>query len=124
MRVVRLGGPEVRKARKNAADPHEGGDVFMYRDSSAAPLLDLRRWTKAVMDVLDAVIRDGFSFAAQWDEILKTGPVSPVTSFFVYIIESLSNQPGLSSEVIDSVRVTVHRPSVSASPNPTTLPTA
>ena len=35
MRVVRLGGPEVRKARKNAADSHEGGDVFMYRDSSA-----------------------------------------------------------------------------------------
>ena len=35
MRVVRLGGPKVRKARKNAADAHEGGDVFMYR---AAPL--------------------------------------------------------------------------------------
>ena len=55
MRVVRLGGPEVRKARRNAADAHEGGDVFMYRDSSAALLLDLRRRAKAVMDVLDAM---------------------------------------------------------------------
>ena len=35
MRVVRLGGPKVRKARKNAAD----GGVFMYCDSSAAPLM-------------------------------------------------------------------------------------
>ena len=25
MRTVRLGGPEVRKARKNVADAHEGG---------------------------------------------------------------------------------------------------
>ena len=38
IRVVRLGGSEVRKARKNAADAHEGGDVFMYRDSSVARL--------------------------------------------------------------------------------------
>ena len=29
MRIVRLGGPKVRKARKNAADAHEGGDVFI-----------------------------------------------------------------------------------------------
>ena len=28
MRVVRLRGPEVRKARRNAADAHEGGDVL------------------------------------------------------------------------------------------------
>ena len=53
-----------------------GGDVFMYRDSSAGPLLDRRRRIKAVMVVLDAMIRDGISLAlsveltAQWDEIL------------------------------------------------------
>ena len=76
IRVVRLGGPKVRKAQQSAADAHEGGDVFMYRDSSAAPLLDLRRRFKAVMDVRDAMIRDGISLArsvkltAQWDEIL------------------------------------------------------
>ena len=48
----------------------------MYRDSSAALLLDLRRSIEAVVDVLDAMIRDGISLArsveltAQWDEIL------------------------------------------------------
>ena len=67
MRVVRLCGPKVRKARKNAADAHEGGDAFMYRDSSAALLLDLRRRFKAVMDVL-----------AARDKVLRVG-VNPVT---------------------------------------------
>ena len=38
-RVVRLGGPKVRKARENVADAHDGSDVFMYRDS-IAPMLD------------------------------------------------------------------------------------
>ena len=57
---------------------------FMYWDSSAAPLLDLGRRVKAVMDVLDAMIRDGISLSrsveltAQWDEILRVGPVALV----------------------------------------------
>ena len=73
-----------REARKDAADAHERGDVFMYRDSSAAPLLDLRRRFKAVMDVLDSMIRDGFSLArsvelaVQWDGILRVGLLDPV----------------------------------------------
>ena len=61
IRVVRFGGPKVRKARGNVADVHEAGDVFMYRDSSIAPLLDLRRRLKAVMDVLDSMIRSEVS---------------------------------------------------------------
>ena len=75
----------VPLARRNAADVHEGGEVFMYRDSSAAPLLDLRRRFKAVMDALDALIRDGIpcarslELAIQWDGILRVGPVGPVT---------------------------------------------
>ena len=58
---------------------------FMYRDSSIAPLLDLRRRIKAVMDVLDSVIRNGVSLArsveltVQCDRILRAGPVYPVT---------------------------------------------
>ena len=48
VRTVRLGGPEVRKARRNFADPLEGGEVFMYHDASTAVLLDLRRRFKAV----------------------------------------------------------------------------
>ena len=84
-RVVRLGGHKVRKARGNAADAHDAADVFLYRDSSIAPLLDMRRRFKAVMDVLDAMLRSGISFSrsveltAQWDRILDAGPVYPVT---------------------------------------------
>ena len=75
-RVVRLGGHRVRKDRGNAADAHDAADVFLYRDSSVAPLLDMRRRFKAVMDVLDAMIRCGVSLSqsveltAQWDRIL------------------------------------------------------
>ena len=50
------GGPKVRKTRSNAADVHEAGDVFMYRDSSVAPFLDLRRRIKAVMDVFSGLV--------------------------------------------------------------------
>ena len=84
-RVVKLGGHRVRKARGSAADAHDAADVFLYRDSSLAPLLDMRRRFKAVMDVLDAMIRYGISLArsveltAQWDRILAIGPLYPVT---------------------------------------------
>ena len=68
----------MRKARGNAADAH---DVFLYRDSSVAPLVDMRRRFTAVMD---AMIRHGASLSrsveltAQWDEILAVGLVYPV----------------------------------------------
>ena len=71
-RVVRLGGHKARKAPGNAVDAHDAADVFLYRDSSFAPLLDMRRRFKAVMDVL----RNGVSLArsveltAQCDQIL------------------------------------------------------
>ena len=84
-RVVRLGGPKVRKARCNVADSHDAGGVFMCRDSSIAPVLDLRRWLKAVLDVLDSMVRNGVSLArsvelsVQWDRILRAGPVHLVT---------------------------------------------
>ena len=51
-RLVRLGGHQIRKARGNAADALDAADVFLYRDSSVAPLLDMRRRFKAAMDVL------------------------------------------------------------------------
>ena len=84
-RVVKLGGHKVRKARGYAADAHDAADVFWYRDSSIAPLLDLRRRLKAVMELLDAMIRCGVSLSrslelsAQWDRILVIGPLYPVT---------------------------------------------
>ena len=43
MRTVRLGGPLKRPVRRSAADARGGEDVHLYMDSSAAPLLDLRR---------------------------------------------------------------------------------
>ena len=76
--VVRLGGPLVKKARCNAADA-DAADVFLYRDSSIAPLLVLRRRFKAVMDVLGAMVQYGVSLArsveltAQW----RTGFLLP-----------------------------------------------
>ena len=65
-------------------DAH-GVDVFLYRDSSIAPLLRLRRRLKAVMDLVDAMIRFGVSLSrsvelsVQWDKILSIGPLFPVT---------------------------------------------
>ena len=62
-RLVRLGCHKVRKVRSNAVDVHDAADVFLYRDSSIAPLLDMRRRFRAVMGVLDAMIRSGISLA-------------------------------------------------------------
>ena len=84
-RKVRLGGRRVRKVRRNAVDVHDAADVFLYRDASINPLLDLRRRRKAVMDVLGAMIRDGVCLArsveltCQWSRILAIGPLHPVT---------------------------------------------
>ena len=47
-RHVRLGGHKVRKVRSNVVDVHDAGDVFLYRDSSIAPLLDMSRRFRAV----------------------------------------------------------------------------
>ena len=84
-RSVRLGGPKILKARRNFADPLEGGDVFLYPDASTAVSLDLRRRFKAVGDVLHAMIRDGVTLArsleltVQWDGIIRVGPVYPLS---------------------------------------------
>ena len=56
-RVVRLGGHKVKKARGNVSDDHDAACVILYRDSSIAPLLDMRRRFSAVLCVLDAMIR-------------------------------------------------------------------
>ena len=83
--MVRLGGPKVRKARGCVADVHEAGDVVMYRDSSITLLLDLRRMIKAVMDVLDSMIRNAVSLSrsveltVQWDCVLRAGLVYPIS---------------------------------------------
>ena len=78
-RWVQLGGPWVRRARANAADALDAPDVSLYRDLSVAPLLDMRRRFKVVMDLLGAMIRSGVSLSrsveltVQWDQILALG---------------------------------------------------
>ena len=85
LRVVQLGGPRDRRARANVADALDASDVFLYLHSSVAPLLDMRRRFKAVVDVLGAMIRSGVSLSrsleltAQWDKVLALGPMYPVT---------------------------------------------
>ena len=85
LRVVRHGGPKVRKVRGNAVDSADGGSVYLYRDSSLAPLLDLRRRLKVVFDLHGVMIWDGFTLArsfeltGQWSCILSAGPLHPVT---------------------------------------------
>ena len=85
LRVVQLGGPRVRRARADVSDALDVADVFLYCDSSVAPLLDMRRRFKAVMDVLGAMVRHGVSLSrsveltAQWDMVLALGPMYPVT---------------------------------------------
>ena len=55
-------------------------------DAKTALLLDLRRRFKAVVDVLNAMIQGGVTLArsveltAQWDGILRIGPVHPVSA--------------------------------------------
>ena len=83
--IVRLGGPWIRKARRNAADPLDGGDVFMFWDSSVAPLLDMRRRLKVVMDVQGGMLRGGITLSrsleltVQWDCVLWAGQVHQVS---------------------------------------------
>ena len=94
-RVVKLGGHKMRKARGNVSDAHDAADVFLHRDSSVTPLLDMRRSFEAVMGVLDAMIRYGLYLArsveltAQWDRILAVGPLYPVTLDDLGAVQSL-----------------------------------
>ena len=104
--LVQLGGPRVRA---NAADALDAADIFLYRDFSLAPLLDMRRRFKAVMDLLDAMIRYGVSLSrsveltAQWDRILAFGPMYPVT------LDDLSVDRALDIGAFFSAASDVHR---------------
>ena len=45
--------------------------MHKYRDSSIAPLLDLRRRLNVVMDVLAEIIRGAFSWLVLWSLLLS-----------------------------------------------------
>ena len=84
-RTVRLGGPVVRSVRRSAADSGEVDDVSLKRDSSAAPVLDMRRKLKAILDLLDAIIRCGVSLTRDvelshlWDCVVRLGSLGSVS---------------------------------------------
>ena len=63
IRTVRLGGPIVRSVKRSAIRDGDVDDVSLYRDSSAAPVLDLRRNLRAILDLLDSIIRVGCFFS-------------------------------------------------------------
>ena len=92
-RLVRLGGHKVRKVRGNAADMHDAAGIFLYRDSSIAPLLDKRRWFKAVLDVTDSMISHGVTLSrsveltAQWSKILSNWLLYPVMMDDLHAVE-------------------------------------
>ena len=91
--MVRLGGHKVRKVRGNAADAHDAADVFLYRDSSVAPLLDMRRRFRAVLNVLDSMLSHGVTLSrsveltAQWGKILSSGPLYPIAFDDLHAVE-------------------------------------
>ena len=70
--------------RRSAVDG-EVGDVSLYRDSSAAPVLDLRRNLKAILDLLDSTVRLGASLARDvqlvhlWDSVVRLGSIGSVS---------------------------------------------
>ena len=76
-------------------------------DSSVAPLLDMRRRFKAVMDVLGAMIQYGVSLArsveltAQWNRILAAGPLYFVTFGDLHAFEGLGS--GVFHRVVSDV---------------------
>ena len=94
-RVVQLGGPVVKRVRGNAVDAVDSPDVFLYRDSFIAPLLDMRRRFKAVMDVLGAMIRYGVSLARSVELTDQVGADSCCWTLFPGTWDDLSAVWGL-----------------------------
>ena len=84
IRTVRLGGPIVRSVKRSATRDGDLDDVSLYRDSSAAPVLDLRRNLTAILDLLDSVVGSGASLARDvqllrlWDSVVRLGSLGSV----------------------------------------------
>ena len=101
--------PHAYSTARNSQLEHSRATVFLYRDSSLAPLLDMRRRFKAVMDVLGAMIRSGVSLSrsvevtVQWDRILALGPMHPVT------LDDLSLDPALEIGAFFRAASDIHR---------------
>ena len=79
--AIRLGSPKMRSARPRCADPGGGAQVDLYRDGSIAPLVDLRRKSRAVPDVVGSSGRSGYTLARglelarQWRKVIRSSPL-------------------------------------------------
>ena len=76
----------MRRIRARCSDPVDGALVDLYRDHSVAPLVDLRRRLRAVLDVIAAIGRSGFTISRgleltrQWGSITAGGPQGGITA--------------------------------------------
>ena len=101
---------------KKNADAGEGDDVHLKRDSSAGPLLDLRRRLKAILDVLDGIVRHGVSLSRsvelllQWGRVSRLGPLGPVTQEDYFAARScgLGESRRLVGDLYSRVSVFIH----------------
>ena len=84
----------VRSVRRSAIGNGDVDDVSLYRDSSAAPVLDLRRNLKAILDLLDSTIRLGASLARDvqlvhlWDSVVRLGSLGSAAARICGVVES------------------------------------
>ena len=85
----------MRRVRARCSDPGDGALVDLYRDRSVAPLVDLRRRLRAVLDVVAAIGRSGFTVSRgleltfQWGSVVAGGPQGTVNA------EALARVAGL-----------------------------
>ena len=84
LRTVRLEAPNYRMTRSNVADSRDVADALTYQDFTVAPVLDMRRSLKVVVDVLDGILRCEVSLSRvsstdiQSDGSLGIGPIVSV----------------------------------------------
>ena len=90
LRVVKLGGHRVRKARADVADALEAADICLYRDSSVAPLLDMRCRFEAFVDVLGAMIRSGVSLSRSVELAIQCGRILALGPMYLVTLDDLS----------------------------------
>ena len=76
----------MRRIRARCSDLGDGALVDLYQDHSVAPLVDLRRRLRAVLDVITAIGRSGFTvsmgleLSLQFGSIVAGGPQGNITA--------------------------------------------
>ena len=95
--------------RGNAANVHDAADIFLYRDSSIAPLLDMRRRFKAVMDVLDSMISHGVTLSRSVELTAQCGKIMSIGSLYPVMLDDLHAVEGFGLGDFRRVVGDVHR---------------